>query len=536
MSSEDDYFVDLYERHAERKGRRARRRGSGGSGQKADNRNGSGKSSRRSRRPRVWLIRRSIRVAGIFFVVLLAIYEFNLLMGSESKRSPSSRTDRLFESAADAGTPKAKKRSPVAVEVRKSNSTSGSGAKAASPPAKKPPSDEKPPPAAVEKSIPEKKVETSEKEIDTSGGADAPADAPSASKEKKAPPPPAAVETTTRPPPPPPPPTTERPRTTKAQVVAPKAPESIKGGKSESGSGKSEDDKSSSGGGKSDDLDDSAADSAPDISSVRGPSKKAKKKKAASDEDGGADDEEKPAPKKSAAGGGKPPAGAPGNGTDGGGAGAQPGENENFWKWFQDSKGSEGDKASAIECPKAHERLCQMFYKYLRKHKIRSIFDASCGKNLDWIKIPLHKVGNELWGFKYYCGEPNEEKMAVAKEALKEFGFVEFDDRQWWRAGFPEGVELLFAWDVLAHTAFGRVWSFFVNVRKQDIKWILVDNYPAIMNDPSPKREFINLRKHPFRFPAPSAVVQDVREPGESEDIKRQLLLYEGSQLPDNLA
>eukprot|EP00173_Palmaria_palmata_P003832 Plantae.Rhodophyta-Palmaria_palmata.ctg4213.p1 GENE.Plantae.Rhodophyta-Palmaria_palmata.ctg4213~~Plantae.Rhodophyta-Palmaria_palmata.ctg4213.p1 ORF type:complete len:245 (-),score=11.02 Plantae.Rhodophyta-Palmaria_palmata.ctg4213:633-1367(-) len=216
--------------------------------------------------------------------------------------------------------------------------------------------------------------------------------------------------------------------------------------------------------------------------------------------------------------------------------GAESGAKENFWQWFQDSKGAETSGSGSIECPKDHERLCQMFYKYLRKHKIRAIFDASCGNNLDWIKVPLSKVGKELWGFKYYCGEPNEKKMIAAKAALKEFSFVEFDDRQWWRAGFPEGIEMLFAWDVLAHTAFGRVWSFFVNVRKQDIRWILVDNYPALANDPSPKREFINLRKHPFRFPAPSAVVQDVREPGETKDVKRQLLLYEGSQLPENLA
>lgn len=49
----------------------------------------------------------------------------------------------------------------------------------------------------------------------------------------------------------------------------------------------------------------------------------------------------------------------------------------------------------------------------------------------------------------------------------------------------------------------------------------------------SPKRMFINLRKHPFRFPAAKEVVQNVTEPGETE--KRQLLFYESSMLPENL-
>jgi hypothetical protein len=215
--------------------------------------------------------------------------------------------------------------------------------------------------------------------------------------------------------------------------------------------------------------------------------------------------------------------------------GAEPGANENFWKWFQESKGTEGTGASSIACPEENQKLCQMFYKYVRKYKIRSIFDASCSKNLGWMPVPLRKVSNELWGFKYHCGEPDAEKLEAAKVALKEFSFVEYDGRQWWKAGFPEEVELLFAWDTLAHIAFGRVWSFFVNVRKQDINWVLVDNYPNILNDPSPKRQYINLRKHPFRFPAASAVVQDVREVGEADTVKRQLLLYEGAQLPDNL-
>lgn len=262
--------------------------------------------------------------------------------------------------------------------------------------------------------------------------------------------------------------------------------------------------------------------------------------------------------------------------------GAEPGAGENFWQWFQDTKGSEkGAVSKGAPCKEENKRLCQMFYKYLRKYKIRSLFDASCAKNVDWMPDVLRKVGNELWGFKYYCSLPDEEDAKVAKPKLDDIKFVEFVNDQWWRSGYPEGCELVFAWDVLPHIAYGRVWNFFVKARKQNIKYVLVDNYPGILNDPvsstafrflhlvaiafvhvhragvypfpfatnafsddflpllvlckrqSPTRNYLNIRKHPFRFPAAKEVVQNVTEPGEK--AKRQLLFYETEMLPDNL-
>lgn len=167
------------------------------------------------------------------------------------------------------------------------------------------------------------------------------------------------------------------------------------------------------------------------------------------------------------------------------GGGAEPGAGENFWQWFQETKGSEKkDVSNSVSCPEENMRLCLMFYKYIRKYKIRTIFDVSCGKNVHWMPDILKKVANELWGFKYYCGETDADALATAKEALGEQKFVEFVDDQWWRNGFPEDTELLFAWDTLPHIAYGRIWNFFVKARKQEIKYILVDNYPGILNDP----------------------------------------------------
>lgn len=242
-----------------------------------------------------------------------------------------------------------------------------------------------------------------------------------------------------------------------------------------------------------------------------------------------------------------------GDGADGGGGGggghnvphppagthngSMPGHDENFWKWFQQTKGAEHKDASkAVKCPEDNHRLCETFYKYLRKYKIRTVLDASCGTNSDWMPTVLKQVGSELWGFRYYCmntGPEAEEATERAKAALSEFPFVEFVPTEWWVGGFPDGLDLVFGWDVLPHTAYGRVWSFFMLARKHAVRYLLFDNYPGLLNNPSPKRKFINVRKHPFKFPAAKEVVQNVTEPGEH--IKRQLLFYETESLPEHL-
>lgn len=148
----------------------------------------------------------------------------------------------------------------------------------------------------------------------------------------------------------------------------------------------------------------------------------------------------------------------------------------------------------------------------------------------------LKQVGSELWGFRYYCmnaGPEADEGTERAKAALSEFPFVEFVPTEWWVGGFPDGLDLVFGWDVLPHTAYGRVWSFFMLARKHAVRYLLFDNYPGLLNNPSPKRKFINVRKHPFKFPAAKEVVQNMTEPGEH--IKRQLLFYETESLPEHL-
>lgn len=221
------------------------------------------------------------------------------------------------------------------------------------------------------------------------------------------------------------------------------------------------------------------------------------------------------------------------NGTQTGGS--VPGADaDNFWQWFQESKGSEKEALStAVKCETENGRLCRMLYKYVHKYKVRSVYDVSCVKNLAWLPEVIRKASEELWGFRFFCSVTEPSSMSDAQKALSGLKSVEFVTGHWWREGFSKGTELLFAWDTLPHIAYGRVWNFFVKAKRQQVKYILIDNYPGIMNDPSPKRHYINLRKHPFKFPAAKEVVQNVTEPGEK--AKRQLLFYETEMLPNNL-
>ncbi|KAK1866743.1 hypothetical protein I4F81_009258 [Pyropia yezoensis] len=95
-------------------------------------------------------------------------------------------------------------------------------------------------------------------------------------------------------------------------------------------------------------------------------------------------------------------------------------------------------------------------------------------------------------------------------------------------------VGLVFAWDVLAHTPYGRVWGFFVRARVDGVGLVLFDNYPGLVNNPSPRRRYLNVRKHPFRFGQATEVVQNVTE-GSGEAVRRQMLLYKVSTLPELL-
>lgn len=201
-----------------------------------------------------------------------------------------------------------------------------------------------------------------------------------------------------------------------------------------------------------------------------------------------------------------------------------------FWQWFQGSKASQPMEKTQ-RCPAGgNQRLCEMFLKLLRKLTVQRVFDASCRKNVKWMPTVLRRMEEDFWGFKYYCAEHEGSVSEDVKSELKEYASVEFVELQWWREKFPSDIDLLFAWDTLPHSSYGRVYKFFLTAKQSNTSRVLFDNYPGIVNSPSPNRQYLNVRKHPFRFPRADVVVQNVTEEGEG--MSRQLLLYKVKDIP----
>eukprot|EP00186_Timspurckia_oligopyrenoides_P002295 CAMPEP_0182450276 /NCGR_PEP_ID=MMETSP1172-20130603/40139_1 /TAXON_ID=708627 /ORGANISM="Timspurckia oligopyrenoides, Strain CCMP3278" /LENGTH=593 /DNA_ID=CAMNT_0024647823 /DNA_START=55 /DNA_END=1836 /DNA_ORIENTATION=- len=214
-----------------------------------------------------------------------------------------------------------------------------------------------------------------------------------------------------------------------------------------------------------------------------------------------------------------------------------------FLNWFksQSEREQNATERGKIECPEKHPDgiLCKTLFRLLRKYKVRIVVDVACHKTASWTPLVIEKLAAEYWGFKYICVLPDKEEMDKLK-ASKQLERVEqnvnYIEGMWWKPldfGGQLNAEFYFAWDTLCHTSYGRVWSFFSSSQSSGAKYYLFDNYPALSNDPSPKREFINVRRHPFKFGAAKDTIQNVTDVDENpDDVKRQLVMYTAETIP----
>eukprot|EP00183_Erythrolobus_madagascarensis_P006501 CAMPEP_0185845170 /NCGR_PEP_ID=MMETSP1354-20130828/1204_1 /TAXON_ID=708628 /ORGANISM="Erythrolobus madagascarensis, Strain CCMP3276" /LENGTH=496 /DNA_ID=CAMNT_0028545065 /DNA_START=1379 /DNA_END=2869 /DNA_ORIENTATION=+ len=223
-----------------------------------------------------------------------------------------------------------------------------------------------------------------------------------------------------------------------------------------------------------------------------------------------------------------------------------------FLQWFQRTGDGEVHESKRnLTCPEEtpHRQLCNNLYKIVRKNKLRHIADLNCAHNAHWLETVVAKLAEEFWGFTYTCMSPSEEvieslKQNPALQPLK--NVLGFRHTMWWKpadAAQSDGgaklpplkpVDMYFAWDVLAHASYGRIWSFLRTVKAENVRFLLFDHYPAIPNDPSPVRTTINIRRHPFKFDKPLSAISNVTEPGEdNEEVRRQVVLYGVDQIPE---
>lgn len=110
-----------------------------------------------------------------------------------------------------------------------------------------------------------------------------------------------------------------------------------------------------------------------------------------------------------------------------------------FWSWFQHAEKFTSESAPFV-CPEApHQQLCETVYKFLKRHKARRVFDASCPLNTEWLPLVVKRMQEEFWGFKLYCSNHEGPVTGVVRAKFDGIPAVEFVSIQWWIENFQIG-------------------------------------------------------------------------------------------------
>ncbi|KAA8498536.1 hypothetical protein FVE85_6121 [Porphyridium purpureum] len=191
------------------------------------------------------------------------------------------------------------------------------------------------------------------------------------------------------------------------------------------------------------------------------------------------------------------------------------------------------------DCKKdVNEKLCRKFYRVMRKYKVARVLDVSCIKTAMYMAPVLRLAAKHTYRLEYICASSHDselEKVRDDADLLADVGQAEvkYMNLQWWKEPFPPQVDLLIAWDVLAHAAYGRVWRFFENALECEVKMVLFDNYVQESNSWSPSRKTINVRRAPFKFEKPTLIFNEMTS--EVIESTRQLTVYSLDALRDSL-
>ena len=153
---------------------------------------------------------------------------------------------------------------------------------------------------------------------------------------------------------------------------------------------------------------------------------------------------------------------------------------------------------------------------FLLKHNIQSMLDAPCGDFLWMSQIDLPK------NFKYFGGDISKTLIKNNKEKYKDFEFFLFDIT----TDELLEVDLLLCRDCLIHFSFSDIDTFFRNLVKSKVKFILLTNHKKdrynskdiSTGDCRP----INFTKFPFNFENPIDSINDTYD----GFIERSLCLW----------
>lgn len=168
------------------------------------------------------------------------------------------------------------------------------------------------------------------------------------------------------------------------------------------------------------------------------------------------------------------------------------------------------------------QSLRSQLVPFLKKWKVKSMLDASCGE-YNWMRLV------DLGNIKYIGGDIVAEKINILKK--------EFPNKEWLELDIINDplpkADLWMCRDTLFHFPIDAVKKTFQNFLKSDIKYILTTSHPShSYNKNEDIVHFggwfgINLFMEPFNFPQPLDIIDD----SHPQFPDKKLFLYKRTDL-----
>ena len=194
--------------------------------------------------------------------------------------------------------------------------------------------------------------------------------------------------------------------------------------------------------------------------------------------------------------------------------------------FFHGQWGRNGESISGPGSTVAYTEGFRYFLMGLLRHlDVKTFIDAPCG-DFNWMQHV------DLTGIQYLGFDIAED---IITENQEKFGSdtVSFAQADICEDSFP-AADLMMVRDVLFHLPEKYIFQFFENFLMQDIPYLLTTSHHRRRNTDIPTPggfRHLNLRKLPYRLPAPMAILPDYPRTPKGIKHSRDMLLYSKESL-----
>lgn len=164
----------------------------------------------------------------------------------------------------------------------------------------------------------------------------------------------------------------------------------------------------------------------------------------------------------------------------------------------------------------------------LRELKVASMLDLPCG-DFGWMREV------DLSGVEYWGGDIVADLVARHEGDFGGTGrrFAVLDLT---RDSLPE-VDLVFCRDCLVHLSFKHIWDAISNLKASGSRWLLTTTFPDHLENcdiDDGDWRLLNLERAPFRFPPPTALLNEGCTEHDGAFADKSLGLWRIAELPDS--